>query len=191
MRRNILMFGPPGSGKGTQAARIAQRRGLVHISTGDILRDAVAAGTKMGLQVKAIIERGDLVTDELMFGLVKERLRQADTLEGFLLDGFPRTVNQAEGLLALLSMAGRQLDVVLLLDVDDDELVRRAVARGRADDDEGTIRHRLNVYREQTEPVLEALAGRVGIEKIGGVGDLESITGSIELVLDAADTSQE
>lgn len=191
MRRNILMFGPPGSGKGTQAARIAQRRGLVHISTGDILRDAVAAGTKMGLQVKAIIERGDLVTDELMFGLVKERLRQADTLEGFLLDGFPRTVNQAEGLLALLSMAGRQLDVVLLLDVDDDELVRRAVARGRADDDEGTMRHRLNVYREQTEPVLEALAGRVGIEKIGGVGDLESITGSIELVLDAADTSQE
>lgn len=191
MRRNILMFGPPGSGKGTQAARIAQRRGLVHISTGDILRDAVAAGTKMGLQVKAIIERGDLVTDELMFGLVKERLRQADTLEGFLLDGFPRTVNQAEGLLALLSMAGRQLDVVLLLDVDDDELVRRAVARGRADDDEGTIRHRLNVYREQTEPVLEALAGRVGIEKIGGVGDLDSITGSIELVLDAADTSQE
>jgi adenylate kinase len=185
------MFGPPGSGKGTQAARIAQRRGLVHISTGDILRDAVAAGTKMGLQVKAIIERGDLVTDELMFGLVKERLRQADTLEGFLLDGFPRTVNQAEGLLALLSMAGRQLDVVLLLDVDDDELVRRAVARGRADDDEGTMRHRLNVYREQTEPVLEALAGRVGIEKIGGVGDLESITGSIELVLDAADTSQE
>jgi len=191
VRRNILMFGPPGSGKGTQAARIAQRRGLVHISTGDILRDAVAAGTKMGLQVKAIIERGDLVTDELMFGLVKERLRQADTLEGFLLDGFPRTVNQAEGLLALLSMAGRQLDVVLLLDVDDDELVRRAVARGRADDDEGTIRHRLNVYREQTEPVLEALAGRVGIEKIGGVGDLDSITGSIELVLDAADTSQE
>lgn len=191
MRRNILMFGPPGSGKGTQAARIAQRRGLVHISTGDILRDAVAAGTKMGLQVKAIIERGDLVTDELMFGLVKERLRQADTLEGFLLDGFPRTVNQAEGLLALLSMAGRQLDVVLLLDVDDDELVRRAVARGRADDDEGTMRHRLNVYREQTEPVLEALAGRVGIEKIGGVGDLDSITGSIELVLDAADTSQE
>jgi adenylate kinase len=80
---------------------------------------------------------------------------------------------------------------VLLLDVDDDELVRRAVARGRADDDEGTMRHRLNVYREQTEPVLEALAGRVGIEKIGGVGDLESITGSIELVLDAADTSQE
>ena len=176
MRRNILIFGPPGSGKGTQAARIAERRGIAHISTGDMLRDAVAAGSDLGLQVKAIIERGDLVTDELMLGLVKERLGQADTMEGFLLDGFPRTVNQAEGLLDLIADAQRQLDVVLLLDVDDDE---------------ETIRHRLNVYREQTEPVLDLLSGKVSIERIVGIGDLEAITGSIELVLDAADTSQE
>jgi adenylate kinase len=185
------MFGPPGSGKGTQAARIAERRGIAHISTGDMLRSAVDAGTNLGLQVKAIIERGDLVTDELMLGLVEERLGQADTMEGFLLDGFPRTVNQAEGLTALLSEAGRPLDVVLLLDVDDDELVRRALARGRADDSEETIRHRLNVYREQTEPVLGALTGKVAIEEVAGVGDLDAITGSIELVLDAADTTQD
>jgi adenylate kinase len=155
-----------------------------------MLRAAVAGGTDLGLQVKAIIERGDLVTDELMLGLVRERLGQADTREGFLLDGFPRTVNQAEGLLALLSKADRPLDVVLLLDVDDDELVRRALARGRADDSEETIRHRLNVYREQTEPVLAQLSGKVAVERVEGTGELETITRSIELVLDAADTTQ-
>lgn len=190
MRRNILIFGPPGSGKGTQAARIAERRDIAHISTGDMLREAVAAETDLGLQVRAIIERGDLVTDELMLGLVKERLGQADAKEGFLLDGFPRTVAQAESLLELAAKENRPIELVVLLDVPDEELLERALARGRADDTKETIHHRLSVYREQTEPVLEALAGKVTIETIDGVGDLDSITERIERVLDAANSPQ-
>jgi adenylate kinase len=185
MRRNILIFGPPGSGKGTQAARIAERRGLAHISTGDMLRAAMAAGSDLGLRVKAIVERGDLVTDELMLDLVRERLGQSDAGRGFLLDGFPRTVPQAEGLLGLLRREKKALDLVILLDVADDELVKRALARGRSDDNESTIRHRLNVYRQQTEPVLEVLDGRVSVAHVDGIGGIDEITERIERALDA------
>lgn len=190
MRRNILMFGPPGSGKGTQAVRIAERHELAHVSTGDMLREAMAAGTDLGLQVKAIVERGDLVTDDLMLGLVKERLAQPDAAQGFLLDGFPRTVAQAEGLMELLGAENKALDLVILLDVADDELVKRALARGRTDDTEETIRHRLDVYRQQTEPVLATLDGKVEIGRVPGIGAIDEITQRIERVLDAEDSAQ-
>jgi len=190
MRRYLLMFGPPGSGKGTQAERIAQRRCLAHISTGDMLRAAMAASTELGLRVKAVVERGDLVTDELMLDLVRERLGQADAAQGFLLDGFPRTVPQADGLLKLLGRGKQALDLVILLDVADDELVTRALARGRADDAEATIRHRLRVYRQQTEPVLAMLDGKVAVAEIDGIGGIETITERIERALDAEDSSQ-
>ncbi len=185
--RRLLIFGPPGSGKGTQAALLAERRRLAHISTGDMLRAAMAAGSELGHQVRALVEAGDLVSDELMLALVERRLEEDDTREGFLLDGFPRTVKQAEGLLETLG-ADRAPDGVLLLSVPDEELVRRALARGRADDNESTIRHRLGVYRRQTAPVLGFLKGRLPILEIEGVGTLEEITERIERELDAADS---
>jgi adenylate kinase len=184
--RRLLMFGPPGSGKGTQAARLAQRRSMAHISTGDMLRAAMAAGNELGERVKAIVESGNLVPDELMLEMVAERLSEEDAREGFLLDGFPRTVAQAEGLLETLGPEGA-LDCVVSLSVPEDELVRRALARGRVDDTESTIRHRLDVYSQLTEPVLDCLRGRLPILEIEGVGELDEITARIEKELDAAD----
>jgi adenylate kinase len=184
LARNILIMGPPGSGKGTQAARIAERRGLAHISTGDMLRAAMAAGSELGNRVKDVVDRGDLVPDDLMLELVLDRLSQPDAAEGFLLDGFPRTVAQANALVAALD-GGRVLERIILLEVPDEVLVERALARGRADDTEDTIRHRLRVYIESTQPVLEALEDRLDRVDIDGVGTIEEITARIERALDA------
>jgi len=182
--KNLLIMGPPGSGKGTQAARIAERRGLAHISTGDMLRAAMAAGTTLGRRVKDIVDGGDLVPDALMLELVMYRLGQPDTAAGFLLDGFPRTVAQAEGLIEALS-GDQVLDGIILLEVPEDVLVERALARGRADDTEETIRHRLRVYLDSTRPVLAALNGRLDRADIDGVGEMDEITARIEAVLGA------
>jgi adenylate kinase len=177
-------MGPPGSGKGTQAARIAERRGFAHISTGDMLRAAMAAGSELGRRVKEVVDRGDLVPDDLMLELVLDRLGQADAADGFLLDGFPRTVAQAEALCAALE--GEQiLERVILLNVPEETLVERALGRGRVDDTEETIRHRLRVYHESTCPVLDALEGRVERVEIDGVGGIEEITARIEEALGA------
>jgi adenylate kinase len=177
-------MGPPGSGKGTQAARLAVRQGLAHISTGDMLRAAIAAESELGQSVKAILVAGDLVPDELMLKLVKDRLEESDTDGGFLLDGFPRTVAQARGLLAALE-GEKQLEAVILLVVPEEELVRRALGRGRSDDTEDTIRHRLQVYHDQTKPVLEELKGRLPIREVIGVGSMDEITARIEAALGA------
>jgi adenylate kinase len=177
-------MGPPGSGKGTQAARIAERRGLAHISTGDMLRAAMAAGSKLGSRVKDIVDRGDLVPDDLMLELVLDRLSQPDAAEGFLLDGFPRTVAQADALVAALN-GSRVLERIILLEVPDEVLVERVLARGRTDDTEETIRHRLRVYIESTQPVLDTLEGRLDRMDIDGVGTIEEITVRIERALDA------
>ena len=177
-------MGPPGSGKGTQAARIAERRGLAHISTGDMLRAAMAAGSKLGSRVKDIVDRGDLVPDDLMLELVLDRLSQPDAAEGFLLDGFPRTVAQADALVAALN-GSRVLERIILLEVPDEVLVERVLARGRTDDTEETIRHRLRVYIESTQPVLDTLEGRLDRVDIDGVGTIEEITARIERALDA------
>ena len=184
MARKILIMGPPGSGKGTQAARIAERRGLAHISTGDMLRAAMAAGSKLGSRVKDIVDRGDLVPDDLMLELVLDRLSQPDAAEGFLLDGFPRTVAQADALVAALN-GSRVLERIILLEVPDEVLVERVLARGRTDDTEETIRHRLRVYIESTQPVLDTLEGRLDRVDIDGVGTIDEITERIEKALDA------
>ena len=184
MARNILIMGPPGSGKGTQAARIAERRDLPHISTGDMLRAAMAAGTEMGNRVKDIVDRGDLVPDDLMLELVLDRLAQPDAVGGFLLDGFPRTVAQAEALVAALD-GGQILERIILLEVPDEVLVKRALARGRVDDTEDTIRHRLRVYLDSTRPVLQALEGKLDRADIDGVGTIDEIAARIEVALDA------
>jgi adenylate kinase len=156
---NILLLGPQGSGKGTQAKRIAADYGLAHIATGDMLRAAIAAGTALGVQVKPIDDAGELVPDELMIELIRERLTEDDAQDGFILDGFPRTMVQADALDAMLKEIGRDLTVVFELQISDDEciqrLLKRAAEEGRIDDTPDAIATRLARYHEETEPLIE------------------------------------
>lgn len=189
MAARVLIMGSPGSGKGTQAALICAKRGMAHISTGEILRAAMKAESPLGRQVKEVVERGDLVSDELMLDLVVERLAQDDCQKGFMLDGYPRTLPQAESLLAMMDGDGAGgLERIILLQVPDEIIVERLAARGRTDDTRETIVHRLEVYRDQTEPVLRYLKSRgVEIDQVNGFGTVEEITERIEGVLDADD----
>jgi adenylate kinase len=152
--RRILLFGPPGSGKGTQAALLSERLGLPVLSTGDMLRQAIAEGAPLGEKVARIMASGELVDDETMGEVISERMERPDTRRGFLLDGFPRTVPQAEALERILEHRGEGLDAVVVLEVPEAELLRRALDRRRADDKEGVIRERLRVYRNKTEPLI-------------------------------------
>jgi adenylate kinase len=156
---NILLLGPQGSGKGTQAKRIAAEYGLAHIATGDMLREAMAAGTPLGLRVKPIYDSGELVPDDLMIELIRERLGEDDAHEGFILDGFPRTMVQAEALDAMLKDIGRELTVVFELQIADDvcivRLLKRAAEEGRRDDTPDVIATRLARYHGETEPLIE------------------------------------
>jgi adenylate kinase len=154
---DLLLIGPPGAGKGTQAKRLAADHGIPQVSTGDMLREAVAAGTDLGRRVKPILDAGELVPDELIVELMRERLQREDTEGGFILDGFPRTRPQAEALDSMLSEIGRTLTVVLEFQLDEEEAARRLLGRaakeGRSDDTPEVIRNRMRVYREQTEPL--------------------------------------
>ncbi len=167
---NIIFLGPPGAGKGTQAIRLAEHLGLVHLATGDMLRAAVADGTELGQQAKTIMERGDLVPDELVIAMLMERM--ADASKGVILDGFPRTLPQAEALDEKLS---GQIDLVLLLEVPEDELVERMLGRGRADDTEEAVRNRLVVYQEQTAPLISYYGDKGLLQPVDGVGDMNTI----------------
>jgi adenylate kinase len=164
---NILLLGPQGSGKGTQAKRIAAEYDLPHVATGDIFRHAVAAGTELGRQVEPILARGDLVPDALTIALIQERLEQDDARGGFILDGFPRTLAQAEALGGLLERIGRELDVVFEFQLPDEIALRRlegrALEEGRTDDTPEVMRRRLELYHEQTEPLVEYYRARRGI----------------------------
>lgn len=176
----IVLLGPPGAGKGTQARRIAERYSIPHISTGDMMRAAIEAGTPVGLEARRFVESGRLVPDDVMVAIVRERLDRPDTSGGFLLDGFPRTVPQAEALDRLLAERGCRLDAVVALEVPEEELVRRLRGRaeqeGRTDDDEVVIARRLEVYREQTRPLLDYYE-RLGLLRIvDGVGEVEEVT---------------
>jgi adenylate kinase len=156
---DVIILGPPGAGKGTQASRIAEDAEIPHIATGDIVRAIKDQDTELGREVKAVYDRGDLVSDELIIQLIRDRLSKRDTERGFVLDGFPRTLPQAEDLDALLEELDRGVAVVLHFQVSDDVAVERlhgrAVAEGRSDDTTDVIRHRLDVFHEQTEPVVE------------------------------------
>lgn len=182
----VVLLGAPGSGKGTQAENIVKEFGLTHISTGDLLRAEVAAGTALGKKAKVIMESGGLVSDDIILGMIEDRLAQADTNQGFLLDGFPRTVPQAEGLDALLAKLNRSLNSVLLLDVDYNEIMQRLLARKRADDTEDTIRKRLQVYESQTAPLIDYYKGQNKLTAVAGVGDVDAISGRIFAALKAA-----
>ncbi len=161
MTLRLIVLGRQGAGKGTQCLRLSQRFGIPHISTGDMLRAAVAEGTELGLQAKAIMDAGDLVPDDLMNNIVAERLTSDDAANGFLLDGFPRTAAQAAWLDEALSPGG--IDLAVSIEVPDEVVIERMLARGRADDTEEAIRRRLELYEAQTSPLLSHYEGRVAI----------------------------
>lgn len=209
----IVLLGAPGSGKGTQAKKLMADRNIPQISTGDMLREAVAAGTRFGQKAKAIMDSGDLVSDDIMLGIISERLSQADAADGFILDGFPRTVQQALDLEELLDQLGTPLDAAVLLEVDIDILMKRLTGRRtcsltgkllnvhyssqeeldqcteaggeliqREDDNEETISNRLDVYRRQTEPLVDFYGKRDRLQTVNAEGSIEAV---YERMLDA------
>ena len=185
----LLIVGPQGSGKGTQGVRIAEAFGIPAVSTGDVFRAAVADATELGTQVKAIIEAGDLVPDELTSAVVRERLSQPDAGHGFLLDGYPRNVAQVMHLDEFLEGRDEALDAVILLDVPRDEsisrLARRAQEQGRTDDTEEVIANRLAIYERETAPIVGVYEAREIVDRIDGVGSFDEITDRIVAALEA------
>jgi len=179
---NLLFIGPPGAGKGTQASRVAERLGIPHISTGDMFRDHVSRGTELGVRVDAIMKAGAYVPDEITVEMLRERIAEPDAAEGFILDGFPRTVGQVEALDGLLG--ADSLDAVVVFEVDEDSLVERLLSRGRADDTEDTVRKRFKVYQEQTAPLLEIYGERGLVIHVDGLGEIEEVTERILTALE-------
>jgi len=188
----LILLGPPGAGKGTQAQRLVARHGIVQLSTGDMLRAAAAAGTPVGVRARAIMDRGDLVPDDVMIEIISDRISQPDTARGFILDGFPRTVAQAEALDRLLAERGTKLDAIIELGVNEDVLISRIAGRARetggarADDAEETVRKRLSVYRAQTAPVAEHYGRKGALRSVNGMGSVEEVAAAIDRHLKAA-----
>jgi len=189
----IVLLGAPGSGKGTQAARLKAELGIAHISTGDLLRAAVKAGTPLGLRAKAVMDAGQLVSDEIVLAMLEERLAAPDTKGGFILDGYPRNLAQADALDQLLKRIGQPLDAVLKLNVPDADIIKRTEIRfkaeGRADDNPDTVRRRLEVYAEQTAPVADYYAQRGLLTEVNGVGTIEEIFARLLAALNARPTT--
>jgi adenylate kinase len=175
----LLLLGPPGAGKGTQAERLVKALGIPQISTGDMLRAAAKAGTPIGRQAQGYMERGELVPDAVVIGVAGERLRHADAQHGFILDGFPRTAGQAEALDRMLEQLGVRLErcVALLLDEETlvERLLRRAAIEGRSDDNDATIRKRMAVYRESTQPLVDYYRRRGVLVEVDGEGSIEAV----------------
>lgn len=175
----LVLLGPPGSGKGTQATLLKERLNIAHISTGDLLRAAVAAGTPLGKIAKATMDAGELVSDELVLELLEERLNAPDVANGYILDGYPRNLAQAKALDELLDRLQQRIDRALALRVDEDQIVERLAERasqqGRIDDSEEVVRHRMRVYEEQTAPVANHYANKGLLTEIDGMGSIETI----------------
>jgi len=180
-------MGPPGAGKGTQGALLAEALDVPKFATGDLLRDAVARGTPLGLQAKAVMEAGHLVGDDLILGVVRDELARPEAARGVVLDGVVRTVPQAEGVDRLLAEQGRALDAVLFFDVTDDEILARLAKRrtieGRADDDPASVATRLKAYREQTAPVLAWYDKRQLVRRVSAIGPVEDVAGRVRKAL--------
>jgi adenylate kinase len=185
--RRLLLLGPPGAGKGTQALRLVEEYEIPQISTGEMLRSAVQADTDVGRRARAAMDRGELVSDAIVIGVAEERLAQDDAAEGFILDGFPRTAAQAVALDELLTRMGTELERCIAIEVDEDILVERLLERarieGRSDDTDETIRTRMRVYREQTEPLIAYYRGHGIVADVDGVGSIEQVAKRIEEAL--------
>jgi adenylate kinase len=196
----LILLGPPGAGKGTQAQRLVAKHGIVQLSTGDMLRAAVAAGTEVGLRAKSIMEAGKLVPDEVVVAIIADRIGQDDAKRGFILDGFPRTVPQAEALDRLLTERGLKLDAVVELKVDEGILIKRIetrvaemAARGeklRSDDNPDVLKGRLAAYRTQTAPLADHYAHKGMLKTVDGMAPIDAVTAAIDRLLGSGQAAQ-
>lgn len=185
----MILMGPPGAGKGTQAKRLMDKYGYVQLSTGDMLRAEIAAGSELGKKAEAIINAGELFPDDLMIGMIAKRLEAPEAAKGVILDGFPRTVPQAEALDRMLTQKGRKINIAIELKVEAEELIKRILNRAkesgnaRADDNEETLRKRLDVYKSQTAPILPYYQGKGLLTQVDGMADMDTVTSQIEAAL--------
>ena len=184
---NLILFGPPAAGKGTQAKRLVEQRGMVQLSTGDMLRAAIASGSELGTKVKGVLDRGELVTDEIVIALIEDRLPEAEAAGGAIFDGFPRTVPQAQALDTILAKRGQKIDSVLRLKVDEPALIERISKRfaeqGRPDDNPEVFVTRLAAYNAQTAPLLPYYREQGKLTELDGMASVETVAGSIDAAL--------
>ncbi|HEY0053015.1 MAG TPA: adenylate kinase [Caulobacteraceae bacterium] len=184
---NLILFGPPGAGKGTQAKRLVDGRGMVQLSTGDMLRAAIASGSELGLMVKDVLARGDLVTDEIVIALIEERLPEAEAAGGAIFDGFPRTLAQARALDVMLAGRGKAIDRVIRLKVDEEALLARIARRfeetSRPDDNPESFKVRLAAYAAQTAPLIPYYEGQGKLTEVDGMGSMDTVAAAIDEVL--------
>ena len=187
---NLILFGPPAAGKGTQAKRLVDGRGMVQLSTGDMLRAAIASGSELGKRVQGVMQRGELVTDEIVIGLIEERLPEAEAAGGAIFDGFPRTLAQAQALDVMLAGRGRKIDLVIRLKVDDTALLERVAGRfaesGRPDDNPESFKVRLAAYNEQTAPLLPYYENLGKLVEVDGMGTVDQVAAAIDKALAGA-----
>ena len=192
---NLVVFGPPGAGKGTQARILQERRGWPQLSTGEMLRDAAHRGTELGLKTKALMDRGELVPDEIVVAIIAERIEQPDCAKGAVFDGFPRTIPQAEALDAMLAQHGKKIDRVIELKVNDDVLIGRMECRiaeggsARADDTPETLRYRLGVYYKTTCPLLDYYRAKGKLVSVDGMASIADVTDAIARLIETAQSA--
>jgi len=188
---NLILFGPPAAGKGTQAKRLVEQRHMVQLSTGDMLRAAIASGSELGQRVSGIMARGDLVSDEIVVALIEQRLPETEAAGGAIFDGFPRTLAQAQALDVMLKGRGKQIDMVVRLKVDDAALLQRIAGRfaesSRPDDNPETFAVRLAAYNDQTSPLLPYYEGQGKLVEVDGMGSIETVARAIDAALDSVD----